>query len=77
MIGRFFKCRCAVMFNHRCAGSYHMKGTWKYYKSLIHLIYPYGLHREHYQLKDNNPDNMCKTDGWIKVVTRNSARLLR
>lgn len=54
-----------------------MSGTWKVHHSLIHQIYPYGLNRVLYQLKENDLDNLFEDDGWIKVTHRNSHRVNR
>ena len=71
------KCRCMNSFNQRMRVTNFMSGTWKVHNSLSSLLYPYGLHRVSYMLKDNDLDNLFNDDGFIKVTCRNSSRLNR
>lgn len=68
-----FKCRCMNITNHHCSGVEVMSGTWKWHISLTQLIYPYGLHRVLYNLKDNDLNKI--DEEWVKVKYRNSNRL--
>lgn len=72
-----WKCRCMGNGNKHDGGIELMSGTWKIHRSLVHRIYPYGLHRVFYQVEYKDLDNLFdKIDG-IKVVYRNSNKLLR
>ncbi len=72
-----WNCRCMGNGNRHDGGVELMSGTWKVHCSIIHHIYPYGLHRVLYRLKDNDLNNIFEDDCWIKVVYRNSYKLSR
>lgn len=72
-----WKCRCMGNGNRHDGGVELMSGTWKMHHSLIQQIYPYGLHRTVYKLKDNDLDNLFKEDCWIKVIYRNTNKVHR
>ena len=51
---QMFKCRCANYLHQRITGVGLMNGTWKHHMSLVHLMYPKGLHREYYRVSLEN-----------------------
>lgn len=73
---RFYKCRCLNYLHQRITGIWLMSGTWKVHESLHQRIYPYGLHREFYQVIDIEGD-IFSSDNVEFIKIRNSNRLHR
>lgn len=73
-----WKCRCMGNGNLHDGGVELMSGTWKVHMSLIHSIYPYGLHREFYRFNGVSVEDFFDDeDCWELVRIRNSHCLLR
>ena len=54
-----------------------MSGTWKVHCSLIHRVYPYGLHREYYQLIDINEEDLFADSNLRYIKYRNSNKIIK
>ena len=72
-----WKCKCMKKYKSHDSGIILMSGTWKVHASIIHRIYPYGLHREFYRVIDNDAEYIFSEDNLKINKKRNSNRLLR
>ena len=72
----YWKCRCMNINNHHCSGVELMSGTWKVHMSLIQHIYPYGLHREWYQVI-NIDEDLFSDENLRHVKYRNTNKVYR
>lgn len=62
--------------NKHCGGVMIMSGEFHYHVSLIHCIYPYGLHREIYKIIDIQKGHL--DDDNLKLIKyRVSTKVLR
>ena len=72
-----WKCRCMSNEKWHSGGSWLMSGSWKVHMGLVHSVYPYGLHREFYEVIDNDVEDIFSDENTRFVKIRNSHMLHR